>query len=654
MVNTMKRTSSKLLMLALLVGIVALCNFCKDEMEGKVFLTSDELMIDDYITEKDPSMSLFLDIADRADMRGMIHAYGVYTAFIPTNDGVERYLQQLEPVRSSVNDLTVEECQRIIKYHVVRHEGVNAKSLRSEDFVDGRLPQATMLAKYLTTRLAADGRTTRVNRQADIISSTKDKAVANGCIHKIDNVLIPPAATCGEIVRDSLPDEYSLFKQVLEHTGWTTKLIEDRADLTWYTVFLHNNAAFATVDVHSIEELADYLWSYDEDDRIHRGKLGELVRDTSVLNSIRANATKEIDLEDGKEVALWIFAAYHCVKYTSPYYAADLMVSPSLLTSALNQAITCIVSQGVVLLNEYVSTYDNEQGVPINTAKQSEYTDMSCYNGVLIDVNGYIGPQSRKPRAIFWEVTDQPEFRKHPSYRRASFNVTEDDVKTMSEMKVTFQPSITFNNGGGNQGTLYYQYIGDGSGVRGHGGMTASPNYEQYTFGDALGISFNHIARIDLTMPLLTPGKYYVWVGWRRADVNACRVKATYMEGADSVGIEVGSVGFHEYFITGTDPMVLLAQGMKRYTAKQRTTRMNCRRWGMIEVKSTGRHVLRLDVVERGRHQTTWIDQIQFIPIDDDQLWPRFDTWGVPVYKGTPCGEINPKLDACADDNDDR
>jgi len=42
---------------------------------------------------------------------------------------------------------------------------------------------------------------------------------------------------------------------------------------------------------------------------------------------------------------------------------------------------------------------------------------------------------------------------------------------------------------------------------------------------------------------------------------------------------------------------------------------------------------------------------IQFIPVDDDQLWPRFDIKGNYIYKDTPCDEIFPYDLSCAADN---
>jgi hypothetical protein len=174
---------------------------------------------------------------------------------------------------------------------------------------------------------------------------------------------------------------------------------------------------------------------------------------------------------------------------------------------------------------------------------------------------------------------------------------------------------------------------------------------EQRVNGDALAINWQKLASMELTLPLLTPGKYNVWVCFRRAEVTTNRVKATFLEEGQEP-IEMGTVGFVDYFDTGTDAAVLLGQGMKRYTAKERVTTMNSERWGTMEVKTTGRHKLLLDVIDRGRDECIWLDMIHFIPIDQDQLWPRFDMKGNAIMQGTECDQIWPFANSCSTDND--
>ncbi|MDR1343312.1 MAG: fasciclin domain-containing protein [Prevotellaceae bacterium] len=591
-------------------------------MENKTFLTSSEEMMDDYIVNRDNSMSAFLEIADKAGFRGLLHAYGTYTFFVPADDAMAAYLQELG--KSSIAELTKEECISIIKYHVVKHPDGDTSFISSSNFVDGRLPLATMLAKYLTTKgVEYNGVSTiEVNRQAIILQ--RDIHVGNGYIHKINHVLVPPEATCGEQILN-LPDSYSLFKEIMTRTGWITTLTEDKADGVWYSVFVQSNEAFAAEGLTSIDTLVGYL----------RGKVKlDVNQDTAVTNYIKSKAGWEVTEANADEALLWIFAAYHCVK--GLYYVADLVNTSAVQTLTPNQVITFKMKKDTLLANEYINTVANqlERGMPVN--KVSDYTDLSCYNGVLVDVNGYIGPQKRGAQAIYWEITEQPEFLKKSEYRKRSFSISWDEAQTLSEIKLTLASG---KSSFGKETDFQYNY------------RSSYDSKWQMVSHDDLQINWNQLASMELTLPMLTPGIYNVWVCFRRADVNTCRVRATYVEEGQEE-FEMGTVGFHTYLDIKTDAQILLGQGMKRYAAKERNTTTNSLLWGTMQVKSTGRHKLRLDVVDRGRSEPIYLDMIHFIPVDQDQLWPRFDMNGTTIDRGTDCSLIWPFANNCSEDND--
>ncbi|MDR0711343.1 MAG: fasciclin domain-containing protein [Prevotellaceae bacterium] len=620
----MKRTTLQLLLPALLaIAALPFGHSCMvDEMENKTFLTSDEKMMDDYIMMEDNSMSSFLEIADRAEFRGMLHAYGTYTFFVPTNEAIAEYLQGLG--KSSVAELTPEECVRIIKFHVVKHPDGDTAFISSSNFVDGRFPLATMLAKYLTTKSIEQNGVAyiQVNRQAIILQ--RDIRVGNGYIHKIDHVLVPSPLTCGEQIQ-SLPNSYSLFKEIMTRTGWIETLTEDNADSVWYSVFVQSNEAFAAEGIENADSLASFLKS--------KVRL-DLKQDTAVLSYIKRMAGWEVSEANVDDALLWIFAAYHCIK--GLYYVADLVNTSSLQTLALNQAMTFKVQDGSLLVNEYINLVANqyEPGVLVN--KASDYTDLSCYNGVLLDVDGYVGPQKRGAQAVYWDVTEQPEFRKNGKFRKGDFAISWDEAQTLSEIKLTLAAG---KSSFGREADFAYKY------------QSTYDDKWQLVNQDGLQVNWNQLSSMELVLPMLTPGIYDVWVCFRRADVNTCRVRATFIEEGQEE-FEMDVVGFHTYLDINTDAQILLGQGMKRYAAKKRNTTTNSMRWGTMEVKSTGRHKLRLDVVDRGRSTEMWVDMIHFIPTDQDQLWPRFDMKGVAIDRGTECDQIYPYANSCSDDND--
>jgi uncharacterized surface protein with fasciclin (FAS1) repeats len=586
----------------LAIALMVVCNSCKDDMEGKTFLTTDDLMIDDYITQKDPEMSSFLDVADKAGFRGMLHAYGAYTCFVPSNEAINNYVKGLG--KSSVADLTEEQCINIIKYHVVRD------TLSAGNFVDGRLDMANMLAKYITTRtVTKDGKVVlEVNRQAIVLQ--KDLRAANGYIHKIDQVLIPPTLTTGEQVM-ALPDDYSMFKEIMQKTGWIDTLTNNKADGVWYSVFLQSNESLAVTGINNEADLLARL-------RIDRP-------------DILTPGTTEPD----DELLLWNFAAYHCVKDLR--YVVDLARTGALQSQAPNQALTFLLVKDSVLVNEYSNqmTGEIEKGVAID--KQSEYTDYSCYNGVLLDMTGYIGPKKRKAQALYWDIAEQPEMMKHSSFRKATIGATASpygrDLPRFSEITIDYQAGLS------SQDVVIHQYYYGAA----YDANTCPANH------DYLRIRFNNAKTIDFKLPILTEGTYAVWICYRRSDVTTLRIKAILQQdGSDDQ--EIGTLALYNTFDINTPPEVLLNSGMKRYTAKNMAGTMNSLRFGTMEVKTTGRHTLRFETVDRGRGEGIGIDMLHFIPVDEDQLYPRFDMNGKAVFRDTPCCEIFPYANACSAD----
>jgi len=444
-----------------------------------------------------------------------------------------------------------------------------------------------MLGKFLTTKSISGG-VIRVNRQANILK--QDIGVANGIIHKIDYVLTPNPKTVGEMI-DQLPDNYSLFKSIMKETTLTDTLTVNNGQDIWYTVLLQSNESFATQSV------------------------------TDKASLLLKMKTAQPDYADNPVKLLQLYAQYHIVNRLA--YAADLSVSSAELTLAKNQAITIKTKDSTLILNEYQSMTKFEAGVKVN--KNSEWTDMSCSNGVLIDLEGYIQPVKRGAEAVYWEVSDQPEIKKSSLYRKAG-------------AVLTFKPGelSELNFGGKNNPTVNYRV------------MSAFNNTTQYVNMDYLGVNFypNIVQWMELKTPVLTEGVYNVWICWRRMGTNQ-NFKTTFKQDGKDDQLLPNVVNFSEYFNTTNTPEVNLNSGMKRYNAKQVASACCSRNCGAIKVEYTGRHTLRLDAIG-GTNNEVPIDMIQFIPVEQDQLWPRFDIKGNSIYPDTPCTSIAPIDQTCS------
>jgi len=585
----MKKTNHKLVnsirVIILLGATMAMFNSCYDYMQGKTFIVSDDKMIDEYIEQKDTSMTEFLKIADVAGFRGLLHAYGVNTCFIPTNQAIAVYCQRHGITSMETQPIT--DLENFMKFHTVRD------TIRTAQFVDGRLATATMLGKFITTKTVLNANSEsviRVNRQANIL--TRDTRVANGIIHKIDYVLTPNDKTVGEMIQQ-LPNNYSLYKSIMQETGVLDTLINNNSGTIWYTAFLQSNESFASKGITNRDDL------------------------------IAAMKVAQPDYANDEAKLLQMFAQYHCVKRLA--YITDLSISSAELTLATNQVITFKTSKDSLILNEFQSLTSFEKGITAN--KSSEWTDMSCSNGVLIDLDGYIQPVKRGPAAIYWELTDQPEIKKMKEYRKPG-------------SAVVFKPGdlSELNFGGKNSPTITYLV------------NSAFDAKSQYVHLDYFEIPMRPtvIQWMEIKTPVLTEGTYNVWICWRRGGDNN-KFKTTFKQDGKTDQVLPNVFDLGEYFNTSATPEVNLNVGMKRYNAKQLNSVCCSRNCGAIKVEYTGRHILRMDALS-GSSQAAWWDMIQFIPVDQNQLWPRFDVAGNAIYPGTSCDQIAPTDQGCSGD----
>lgn len=584
----MKKTNINLqgkIKLMLLVSItMSLFSSCTDYMQGKTFLTSDQIMMDEYMQKDTGDLTEFLKIADIAGFRGMLHAYGTNTCFAPTNQAIQAYCDKLGI--SSMETLPVVELEKFMKFHLVRD------TLKTSDFIDGRLETATMLGKYLTTRTVLNSDlvpVVRINRQADIIQANIH--LGNGILHKINNVLIPNPLTVGEMI-EQLPENYSLFKSIMKETGLTDTLTVNKAANQWYTVLLQSNESFATQGVTDLQSLIERMKIAQPDYADNPAKLEEL------------------------------YAQYHCIKRLA--YVADLSLSSSELTLAKNQVISFMVKRDSLIVNEFRSLTKFEKGILVD--KLSNWTDMSCYNGVMIDLQGYIEPVKRGPQAIYWEWTDQPEIKRMSIYRKkgSSFLFYPGDLADIQFGGVN-GPFITY--GVGTSFSANDQYI----------------HYDNFY----VELRNNRVRWMEIKTPVLTEGVYNIWVIWRRAGAGVMFKTAFKEEGyADQLSSTI--INLSDY-APGGNVDVNLANGWKRVTAKIETSTQCARNMGAFKVDFTGRHTLRLDALGNGS-TGAWIDMIQFIPVDQNQVWPRFDVEGNAIYPGTPCNEIAPYEQGCSGD----
>jgi Secreted and surface protein containing fasciclin-like repeats len=580
--------------IAMLVMTLLISSCQKNVLEIAI---SDDKQIDELMEEQ--NLTEFLNILDKSGILSTVHAYGNYALFAPTNDAVASYLQQLG--KGSVSNLTNEEAAEIVRYHLLNVTDI-ADSVTTAGFVNGRMPYPNFSGSYLTTK--QEGEAIRVNRQALILSPLNIKA-SNGHLHVIDRVLTPPDPVTESITARlrSLPDNFSLMKEVFERSGMAETLAENVKG-EWKTLFIQDNDAFAEAGISNIDEL---------------------------IADLRLN-TPAIDDEN---TLLYNYMAYRTIPRLQ--YVADLLGASSFETMVKNQVITFSRKFGEtetkVLLNEITEL--QELGVELD--RNSEFSDWSCSNGVLQKISGNIQIKVRSAYRIYWDIAEQPEIVALRNFRKPGCDV-QFNVGDLSEITWQFKSSAPARQ----------QQIGYYCGTIPQN-IAAFDAKSQYVYGDYLRFCLDPgaIQWMEMKTPVLIGSEegiaYKIWFCWRRE--LECDMKTTFkQEGKDDQILPyIFDLAVYGPVECRDNPQLAEQDGWKMYNAKRFESVFNSHLLGTIKVYTTGRHTLRLEPTRSRRvGQLGSVDMIQFIPVDEDQLWPRVDVRGNWIGPEVPTCEIWP------------
>jgi uncharacterized surface protein with fasciclin (FAS1) repeats len=445
-------------------------------------------------------------------------------------------------------------------------------TLTTKSFKDGKLPLITMYGQYLIGGVTSNGGISSfsVNRQASVIES--NITVGNGIIHAIDNTLQPAKLSLADLIEKN--PNYSIFTQALKETGYYDSLKIVDADLTkrWSTVIVESNSILSKAGYTSYEALKK-----------------------------RYSSTGNPRL---KTDSLNLYISYHLLPGIK--YLADIISSASHLTKIPLEVVTSKLDGQTVLLNDIDFNGVHELGVELNRSQ----SDNSATNGVLHASEGHFVVKFRKATPVHWKVSDFPEIRKLPAYfRKQNYNFSIGGIKDWNWQL--------------NQITYVY----------GTSGVPATTYYNDCL---QIPLGIGNAARsnwIEMKTPLIVKGKYKVWVCYR-AQKQSGTLGTT---GGSSSVVQVSVNGeplprpvtFTDQAPTGTAGE-LESLGWKMYMNGVTSLFACARLLGTIEIKTTDRHTLRMQSISGGQN-TNNVDLIQFIPVEMNQLSPKFTQSGQQI-----------------------
>lgn len=552
--------------LALCIAIYTIMLICLGGCKKQDYpiQTNSTLNITQYLEANPTRFSLFDQILEKSGYAGFLGAYGAYTLFTPTDDGVKAYLKAAG--KSGISDIDANICKDIVRLHLIQD------TIATTKFTDGKLSSITMYGQYLLTGVANVNGTskTTINRQASIL--TGNVRLGNGIIHVIDNVLTPATLTLAQMVEQN--SKYIILTQALKATGYYDTLNvaannSTNANRKFFTLFAQTDSTFNAAGFNNY---------------------AALVKRYSTKNNPKDPAD-----------SLHLFVAYRIVPDIK--YLADVITTPSLATLAPQEVITSSISGTTLLLNETTFNGVLEPGVPVNRA----YSDNSTTNGVLHAVNTNFTIKVRAPTAVYFDVADQPEIRKMTAVFRK--NGTNTKLVYGQLANVTWDRAASI--------VTYYC------------DATTSANYHVYYDYLNFGLRFGNASAnnwIEFTTPLIVKGQYKVWICYRVGG-HGQYTQVSFDGSPLSRIVNMSTTGGYIPDVSATDD-VLVAQGFKRYSASAPATANTQvgQLAGTVIITTTNRHKIRLTAIKDFGSTDAGItlDMIQFIPIDQDQVFPKF------------------------------
>jgi uncharacterized surface protein with fasciclin (FAS1) repeats len=562
-------TGKNWLFATLALGIAMLIGFNSCKKTVYPLLVNGGQNITEYIEANPTQFSLFDQILEKTGYNGFLGAYGGYTVFAPNNDAVTLYLKALG--KSSVDQVDVNVLKDMVKFHVIQD------TLATGNFTDGKLPTPTLYGQFLTTGATNINGVSSytVNKQALILQT--NLRFGNGIVHVIDHVLIPATLTTAQLI-DANP-KYSIFSQALKATGYydtlnVPALTNTNANRKYFTVLVQSDSVFAANGIASYAALkAKYSFT------------GNTKSPTDSLN---------------------LFVAYHILAENS--YLNDIISKGSHATLATGEVVSDVLQGQTILINNDTFNGILEPGIALDRTN----SDVTTTNGVLHAALGNIRIKVRSPSRVDWDLGDQPEIRKQTTvFRRAGQSSL---VYGPGQAGGTLQ-DVTMNGGGA-------QYF-----------MNASTTTNFYWWDDQLNlVNFRNTAGLFndciFRTPVIIKGKYKVWFCWRSGGANAGA--QFFFDGQVLQNVlPVFTGGMPSS--TDSDP-VLESKGYKRYSQAPTTnTTQVSILLGVVIVATTDRHNLEMVAINGANNATITLDMIQFIPIDQDQQYPRFKRDGTLI-----------------------
>jgi uncharacterized surface protein with fasciclin (FAS1) repeats len=168
-------------------------------------LTSQELVIGDFITTNSDQYSEFGKLMEATGLESLLNTRGPYTLFLPNDEAMFAYYE-FKGVES-LKDFSAAFQRELILYHLI---GTN---IPTGDIGLGKIRDPNAVGDYLSSEFS--GSEIIISKHSKIIK--RDILTANGLIHVLDRVIDPVTLSVFELVAND--PSYNIFSEGLRLSG---------------------------------------------------------------------------------------------------------------------------------------------------------------------------------------------------------------------------------------------------------------------------------------------------------------------------------------------------------------------------------------------------------------------------------------------------
>ena len=473
----MKSKNNIWLSLLMTLGIIAGFVACDDPYdEGTPYISDNKSPIATYLSSK-AEYSKWVEVLEHADMwNSLNNGSGAYTAFVPSNEAVDMYMQTLNI--DSICNLDIEYAKALVEQHV------HNDSLTKDDMLD--LDWFTSLTGekvYVAIDTLNAGQAILSNNQSTVNVTEMAIPASNGYIYELDGVLIPLVETLYDRIANDV-NESSIFLKALDVTGWADSLQTSRDTVfvdgyrsilpRSYTVFSVCDKVFEDAGISSFDALVQLLGA-DDNYTEASNKLNEYI-------------------------------AYHILK--GEYHFSDML--PSGVGSDTVKLWSPMAKDAVISAGyKYEESEDGSISVSyislnsvnlINTQNGVGIHEEEAINGAFIASPIWMPIWEPTATALVWDLTDYYDVSMYvPSleYQQVTASENKYYVSDASCYKVELSEQIaSYETYAG------LTYLTSKNSVAG--------GYLDLNLNDRLAINVGYLGSVEMQSPTIVKGKYKV------------------------------------------------------------------------------------------------------------------------------------------------